>query len=66
MKQIREPEAVLNRFLRSVRVLTVRREFENNGEGSLWCMAVEYLSGSMDQPRSCRPLKDDKEHKRNI
>lgn len=36
-------EAELNGFLRSVRALTIHREFINQGENSLWCLAVEYL-----------------------
>lgn len=30
-------------FLRSVRALTIHKEFVNQGENSLWCLAVEYL-----------------------
>jgi len=33
----------LNRFLRSVRVLTVHREFVGQGDPSYWALAVEYL-----------------------
>ena len=33
----------LNRFLRSVRVLTVHREFVGQGDASFWALAVEYL-----------------------
>ena len=33
----------LNRFLRSVRVLTVHREFVGQGDASYWALAVEYL-----------------------
>lgn len=33
----------LNRFLRSVRVLNVHREFVGQGDASFWAMAVEYL-----------------------
>ena len=41
-----------NRFLRSVRVLTVNREFVSQGEGSFWALAVEYLpqEGSLSRP----------------
>ena len=42
-----------NRFLKSVRVLTVHREFVNQGETSYWALAVEYLP-----PASGRSGKD--------
>lgn len=35
----------LNRFLRSVRVLNVHREFVGQGDASYWALAVEYLPG---------------------
>ena len=35
----------LNRFLRSVRVLNVHREFVSHGDASFWAVAVEYLPG---------------------
>lgn len=38
-------ESELNRFLRSVRVITVDREFVSNGQNSFWGIAVEYLYG---------------------
>jgi superfamily II DNA helicase RecQ len=39
-----EAESELNRFLRSVRVITIHREFVANGQNIFWSMAVEYLS----------------------
>jgi len=41
-----ESESELNRFLRSVRVITIHREFISNGQNSSWAMAVEYLKDS--------------------
>ena len=41
--QAAESETELNTFLRSVRVLTIHKEFVNQGENSLWCLAVEYM-----------------------
>lgn len=38
-----ESESELNRFLRSVRVITIHREFVANGQNSYWAMAAEYL-----------------------
>jgi hypothetical protein len=35
----------LNRFLRSVRVLNLHREFVSQGDASYWAVAVEYLPG---------------------
>ena len=36
-----EPE--LNKFLSSVRVVNIHREFVSHGDNSLWSMAVEYF-----------------------
>ncbi len=38
-----ESEAELNRFLRSVRPLTVGRQFVADGANSFWSLCVEYL-----------------------
>jgi superfamily II DNA helicase RecQ len=35
----------LNRFLRTVRVLNLHREFVGQGDASYWAVAVEYLPG---------------------
>ncbi|MBU4260273.1 MAG: hypothetical protein KKC76_00140 [Proteobacteria bacterium] len=40
-----EDEECLNRFLRHNRILTIHREFVQNGENSYWNLAVEYLAG---------------------
>ena len=37
----------LNRFLRTVRVLNLHREFVNQGDASYWAVAVEYLQGDV-------------------
>ena len=44
----------LNRFLRSVRVLNIHREFVAQGDGSYWAMSVEYLPAAASAPRSGR------------
>ena len=36
----------LNRFLRSHRVLTVHREFVDQGDNSFWELAVEFMEGA--------------------
>lgn len=41
-----EAEAELNRFIRSVRVITTHREFVSDGRNSFWGMVVEYLKDS--------------------
>ncbi len=43
-----ESEAELNRFLNSVRVITIHREFIQHGERSFWTMAVEYMKGAKE------------------
>jgi len=43
-----EAEADLNRFLRSVKALSVHREFVDHGQNSFWCLAVEYLTGAAE------------------
>lgn len=47
-----ETETDLNRFLRSVRALTVHREFVDQGQNSFWCLVVEYLTDSADHTHS--------------
>ncbi|MBL9172638.1 MAG: HRDC domain-containing protein [Verrucomicrobiales bacterium] len=42
----------LNRFLRSHRVVGVRREFISDGENSCWAFSVEYLDGESPADRS--------------
>ena len=44
---VREIEAIeteINRFLRSVRVVHLQREFVAQGDNSFWSLAVEYLT----------------------
>jgi superfamily II DNA helicase RecQ len=43
IKNLSVPEAELNGFLRSHRVLGVRKEFVSDGENSFWTFCVEYL-----------------------
>jgi formylglycine-generating enzyme required for sulfatase activity len=38
-----EQQEEFNRFLRTVKVLCVHREFVQSGENSSWALAVEYL-----------------------
>ncbi len=44
-----EAEADLNRFIRSVRVITTHREFVSDGRNSFWGMAVEYLKDGLKE-----------------
>ncbi len=46
IRGIEEAEAEINRFLRSVRVVSLQREFVAQGDNSFWSMAVEYLANS--------------------
>jgi len=58
--QAAESETELNTFLRSVRVLTIHKEFVNQGENSLWCLAVEYMpqAGEKDFKKGEKPQQD--------
>ena len=47
-----ETQDTLNRFLRSNRVLNVHREFINDGPGSFWSLAVEYLDSSAEDAQA--------------
>jgi len=47
VKNITAAEAEMNAFLRSQRVLAVRKEFVPDGENSFWTFCVEYLDGSV-------------------
>ena len=54
----------MNAFLRSHRVLAVRKEFVSDGENSFWSFCVEYLesaSAGMAPPGSKLPKVDYKE-----
>jgi len=46
VKNHEDAEADLNRFIRSKRVLSVHREFIQQGENSFWSMIIEYLTGT--------------------
>lgn len=51
-----EPEAeeALNRFLRSVRVLTVERQFVAAGQDAYWALCVEYLESAKARAEEAR------------
>ena len=54
----------MNSFLRSHRVLAVKKEFVSDGENSFWTFCVEYLESSPAPPapgQSGRPKVDYKE-----
>lgn len=54
-------EAELNRFLRSVRVLQVQKEFVNLGAQSFWSLCVEYIESATVKAKNSRPSIDYKE-----
>ena len=43
VKNLAEAEGEMNGFLRSHRVLAVKKEFVADGENSFWTFCVEYL-----------------------
>ena len=43
---------MINKFLRSHRILRVEKEFVPAGTNSQWCFCVEYLEGGEPQKRS--------------
>jgi superfamily II DNA helicase RecQ len=45
MRSMQEAEEELNRFLSSVRVVQLQREFVDQADNSFWSIAVEYLNG---------------------
>jgi len=45
-----DAEEELNRFLVSVRVVNIHREFVDQGGNSFWSVAVEYLTPGTDKP----------------
>ncbi len=65
VKDLSVPEAEMNAFLRSHRVLALRKEFVGDGENSFWTFCVEYLdsapAGSGLPPGSRPPKVDYKE-----
>jgi hypothetical protein len=46
VKNLSLPEGEMNAFLRSHRVLAVRKEFVCDGENSFWTFCVEYLESA--------------------
>jgi len=46
VKNLSAPEAEMNAFLRSHRVLAVKKEFVGDGENSFWTFCVEYLESA--------------------
>lgn len=46
IKNLAAPEAEMNAFLRSHRMLTVKKEFVADGENSFWTFCVEYLESA--------------------
>jgi len=44
----------MNRFMQSVKLVQVHREFVNLGGSSYWAFAIEYLSGESVTPKSKR------------
>jgi hypothetical protein len=46
VKSLAEAEGEMNAFLRSHRVLAVKKEFVPDGENSFWAFCVEYLESA--------------------
>lgn len=64
IKNVDHSEVEMNRFLRSHRVLAVKKEFVVDGENSFWTFCIEYLdavSGSVPVGSVARPKVDYKE-----
>ena len=65
VKNLSAAEAEMNAFLRSHRVLAVKKEFVSDGESSFWTFCVEYLesasSGTGVPNLSGKPKVDYKE-----
>ena len=65
VKNLNAAEAEMNAFLRSRRVLAVKKEFVADGENSFWTFCVEYLEsappGTGSAGLSGRPKVDYKE-----
>jgi superfamily II DNA helicase RecQ len=51
IRELEAVEAEVNRFLRSVRVVHLQREFVPQGDNSFWSLAVEYLADGASGPR---------------
>jgi superfamily II DNA helicase RecQ len=52
IKDPEDAEEEFNRFLRTVRVLTIDRKFVEKGENSFWAMSVEYLDSQKSEGSS--------------
>ncbi len=64
VKNLSVPEVEMNSFLRSHRVLAVKKEFVSDGENSFWTFCVEYLESApagIAAPGSRLPKVDYKE-----
>ena len=64
IKNLGAPEAEMNAFLRSHRMLAVKKEFVSDGENSFWTFCVEYLESApagIATPGSRLPKVDYKE-----
>ncbi len=61
VKNVAAAEAEMNAFLRSHRVLAVKKEFVSDGENSFWTFCVEYLESAPpgDGPPGGKPPKVD-------
>ena len=46
VKNLNAAEAEMNAFLRSHRMLAVKKEFVDDGENSFWTFCVEYLESA--------------------
>ena len=46
VKNLSAPEGEMNAFLRSHRMLAVKKEFVSDGENSFWTFCVEYLESA--------------------
>ncbi len=55
-----EDEDLLNRFLQHNRIISIHREFVQDGENSYWSLVVEYLSGENQTPGQSRRGSDKK------
>ena len=47
VKSLEQWEDEINRFIRSVKVVHIERNFIDQGENSFWALAIEYLSGDV-------------------
>ncbi len=57
VRDIEDAQAELNRFLQTVRVVEVQREFVDQGWNSYWSVAVEYYKDGIGQTGEADPKK---------